>query len=76
MEITTQKRAESLKSFCASFGISYDLGFRAAKDGRLKTIRFGKKLYVPASEIERISREGLGPSSAVSRTKHKTEQEL
>ena len=65
MDTATQRRAESLKVFCASFGISYDLGFRAAKDGRLKTIRFGKRLFVPASEIERVAREGLGPSSAV-----------
>jgi hypothetical protein len=62
METMTQRRAESLKAFCASFGFSYDLGFRAAKDGRLKTIRFGKRLFVPASEIERVSREGLGPA--------------
>jgi hypothetical protein len=66
MEPATQRRAESLKTFCASFGFSCDLGFRAAKDGRLKTIRFGKRLFVPASEIERVSREVLGPSSVVS----------
>lgn len=60
MHTATERRAEPLKVFCASFGFSYDLGFRAAKDGRLKTIRFGKRLFVPASEIERVSREGLG----------------
>ena len=65
MDTAIHRRAESLKAFCASFGISYDLGFRAAKDGRLKTIRFGKRLFVPASEVERVAREGLGPSSAV-----------
>ncbi len=68
METGTQRRAESLKAFCASFGISYDLGFRAVKDGRLKTIRFGKRLFVPASEVERVAREGLGPSSEVPRS--------
>lgn len=56
-----EKRAEPLKAVCSSFGFSYALGFRAAKDGRLKTIRFGKRLFVPASEIERVSREGLAP---------------
>jgi hypothetical protein len=60
--MASEKRAEPLKQVCTSFGFSYDLGFRAAKDGRLKTIRFGKRLYVTASEIERLSREGLGPA--------------
>jgi hypothetical protein len=57
----TQRRAEPLKQVAASFGSSYDTFFRAAKSGRIKTIRFGKRLFVPADEIERISREGLAP---------------
>jgi predicted site-specific integrase-resolvase len=54
-----EKRAEPLKPLAASFGASYDTFFRAAKDGRLKTIRLGNRLYVPSDEIERLSREGL-----------------
>jgi hypothetical protein len=54
-----ERRAEPLKPCTASFGASYDTFFRAAKDGRLKTIRLGNRLYVPADEIERLSREGL-----------------
>jgi excisionase family DNA binding protein len=55
----TQKRAEPLKLVAASFNISYDTFFRAAKSGKIKTIRFGNRILVPADEIERISREGL-----------------
>jgi len=57
----TQRRAEPLKQVAASFGSSYDTFFRAAKSGRIKIIRFGKRLFVPADEIERIAREGLAP---------------
>jgi hypothetical protein len=56
-----EKRAEPLKQVAASFNISYDTAFRAAKSGRIKTIRFGKRLLVPVVEIERLSREGLAP---------------
>lgn len=58
-DMEAQRRAESLKEVAASFGTSYDTLFRAAKAGHIKTIRFGKRLLVPAEEIERISREGL-----------------
>lgn len=61
MEI--EKRAEPLRQVAASFGSSFDTFYRAAKAGRIKTIRFGKRLFVPVDEIERISREGLSPRS-------------
>jgi len=63
----TQKRAEPLRHVAASFNISYDTCFRAAKAGRIKTIRFGKRLLVPAAEIARLEKEGLGPRSNCSR---------
>jgi hypothetical protein len=53
------RRAEGLREFAASLGVSYDSAYRRAKDGRLKTFRFGKRLLVPASEIVRVMREGL-----------------
>jgi len=51
--------AQTLKRFAACFDISYDSAFRAARDGKLKTIRFGKRRLVPAEEIARVMREGL-----------------
>lgn len=59
-----KKRAEPLKQAAASFGASYDTFFRAPKDGRLKTIRLGNRLYVPADELEGLSREGLPRGTA------------
>lgn len=56
-----EKRAEPLKQVAASFGASYDTFFRAYKKRRIRVIRFGKRLFVPAAEIERLSREGLSP---------------
>lgn len=53
------KRAERLKDFAASLGVSYDSVFRAARAGKLKTVRFGKSILVPAEEAERVMREGL-----------------
>jgi predicted site-specific integrase-resolvase len=60
------KRAETLKEFAASIGVSYDSVFRASRDGRLKVIRFGKRLLVPAAEADRVAREGLRPRTSVS----------
>ncbi|HUZ93841.1 MAG TPA: hypothetical protein VMU57_02910 [Edaphobacter sp.] len=61
------RRAEPLKQVAASFNISYDTLLRAAKAGRVKTIRFGKRLLIPALEIERLSQEGLAPRTSQGR---------
>jgi predicted site-specific integrase-resolvase len=53
------RRAETLREFAASMGVSYDTAWRASSDGRLKTLRFGKRLLVPAGEVERVLAEGL-----------------
>jgi excisionase family DNA binding protein len=53
------KRAEGLPEFARSLSISYDSAYRAAKDGRLKKIQFGKRILIPSDEIERVMREGL-----------------
>jgi excisionase family DNA binding protein len=53
------RRAEKLREFANSLGVSYDTAWRAAQDGRLKTVRFGKSLLVPAAEAERVLSEGL-----------------
>jgi predicted site-specific integrase-resolvase len=54
-----QKRGEGLKELSESLGVSYDSLWRATKSGALRVIRIGKRVVVPAAEIERISREGL-----------------
>jgi predicted site-specific integrase-resolvase len=63
----TVKRAEPIKQVAASYGASYDTFYRAAKDGRLKVIWLANRMYVPADEIERLSREGLRPAGEEAR---------
>jgi predicted site-specific integrase-resolvase len=63
----TGRRAEPLKEFARSFGVSYDTVFRASRDGRLKTIRIGARLYVPIAEAERVGREGLSRAARQNR---------
>lgn len=53
------RRAEPVKEFCRSLGVSYDSGRRAIKNGKLRVIRFGNRLLVPIDEIERVQKEGL-----------------
>jgi hypothetical protein len=53
------RRAEGLRQFCSSISVSYDSGFRAVQSGRLKHVRFGKKILIPADECARVLREGL-----------------
>jgi len=53
------RRAETMREFTRSLGISYDSAYRAARDGRLKVVRFGKRLLIPVAEIERVMSEGL-----------------
>ena len=62
----SERRAEPLKQVARSFGTSYDSFFRAYKNGKIKVIRFGSRLFVPADEIARIQREGLGPIAGAS----------
>jgi predicted site-specific integrase-resolvase len=64
-----QRRGEPLKQFCASLGFSYDTGLRAIRAGTLRTIRVGKRIIVPAAEIERVSAEGLGFRSKAQKPK-------
>jgi len=52
-------RAEPLKRFCESVGISYDTGRRKVAAGKLRAIRFGALILVPAEEAARVVREGL-----------------
>ena len=53
------RRAEGLREFAESMSISYDSAFRKATSGQLRTVRFGRRILVPADEVKRIIEEGL-----------------
>jgi hypothetical protein len=66
LSVMTERRAEPLRDFCSSIGISYDTGFRAYKAGGLRIIRVGRRILVPRDEIDRVLREGLRGRTPVS----------
>lgn len=57
---TINRRAYGFGEFASMFGISRDSAKRLFKSGALATITVGARRLVPASEIERIEREGVG----------------
>jgi predicted site-specific integrase-resolvase len=47
-------------------GLSVWTWRRWAYDGKIASVKAGKRLLIPASEVERIMREGLRPALAAS----------
>ena len=55
-----EKRAALSKAeFAARLGISKDSVNRAILKNKIKVVRFGRRVLVPASELQRILGEGL-----------------
>ena len=52
------RRAYSLGEVGEMYGISRDSVKRLAKNGGIKVIRVGGRILVPASEVDRMEREG------------------
>jgi excisionase family DNA binding protein len=52
------RRAYSLGEVGEMYGISRDSVKRLAKNGGIKVIRVGARILVPASEVDRMEREG------------------
>ena len=48
-----------VKDFCQRIGVSPSTFWKYAKLGRIRTIRIGGRVLVPASEAMRIAAEGL-----------------
>lgn len=49
----------ALDDLAEYLGLSRKTLERAAREGRLKTIRFGARVMVPDAEAKRVSEEGL-----------------
>lgn len=56
---TTSHRAEGLASFAESMDISRDTAYRRAREGKLRTVKFGRRILVPLDEVARVLKEGL-----------------
>jgi excisionase family DNA binding protein len=55
----TQKEFSSLGEIAARIGKRYRTVHRAAKAGRIKTVRFGGSVMVPRREVDRILTHGF-----------------
>lgn len=47
------------KDFCAQFGVAPSTTYRWLREGRIRSLRLGRRYLIPREELERIEREGL-----------------
>lgn len=57
--LPSERAAFRIREFCASIGISEATFFKNQAAGRIKTIRIGRRVLIPAAEAQRIASEGL-----------------
>lgn len=55
----TEREFFTLKELSVKIGQTYRTLHRAARDGRIKTIRFGGSVRVPRREVERLLVKGF-----------------
>ncbi len=48
-----------VKDFCARIGICHATFWKYQKVGKIRVIRIGTRVLVPATEVHRIASEGL-----------------
>jgi len=60
MKTEIKKRAFGFSEFAEMFSISIDSAKRLWKTGDLATITVGGRRLIPLSEVDRVSREGIG----------------
>jgi excisionase family DNA binding protein len=51
-----ERAALSMQEFAAQLGVSKDTVIRAIARGEVKTVKFGRRVLVPMSELERTLR--------------------
>ncbi len=52
----------SLEAAAAIWAVSRRTAYRLAGEGRIRVARFGRRMTVPAEEVERVRLEGPGPA--------------
>jgi len=60
VDVKISKSAVGIAEGAQSLSVHPDTLRRAAKSGRLRTIRVARRVLIPASELERVLAEGLG----------------
>jgi excisionase family DNA binding protein len=54
---TLEKKLVSLTEAAAIAGVSYSMMRKLVKQGKIRTVRVGKRLMVPEAEIEKLLKE-------------------
>jgi excisionase family DNA binding protein len=54
---TLEKKLVSLTEAAAVAGVSYSMMRKLVKQGKIRTVRVGKRLMVPEAEIEKLVKE-------------------
>jgi len=52
-----EKKLITLTDAAALVGVSYSLMRKLVKQGRIKTVRIGKRVMIPEAEIEKLLKE-------------------
>ena len=55
---TAQPVANSVNTTCERLGICRATFYKAKKDGKIKTVKFGSRTIVTEDELQRVAREG------------------
>jgi len=58
-EKSLSRRAYGIGTVAEAFELSRDSVKRHVRNGSIKSIRFGGRILIPASEVDRLEREGL-----------------
>jgi excisionase family DNA binding protein len=53
------RRAMSIREFADALSVSFDSAYRRVQAGEVKSVRFGRRVLIPQTELERILAEGL-----------------
>jgi predicted DNA-binding transcriptional regulator AlpA len=56
--INEPPRALRIPAACSTWGMGKSLLYQLAREGRIRLVRIAGRTVVPASEIERLVREG------------------
>jgi excisionase family DNA binding protein len=59
MEPDRPRKNYTVEEFCDEFRVSRDTFYRHVNAGKIKTIPFGRRRLVPATEVQRITENGL-----------------
>lgn len=64
MESNVKRLNFTIGEASATWGCSRDTTRRGIDRREIRTVRFGRRVLIPATEVERVARDGLGRQAA------------